>query len=106
MRTFGHLRTFGAPENRHLNVRFPDYLQHRPTTMPRGLYVDPEYALETLRPGHGGMALRCCLDRIPARQPGAAARRHLGRRKSEGFAKLTVAATLDRVRRVPGVKWK
>ncbi len=47
---------------------------HPPTTVPAGLYVDPEYALQTLSPCHSGMALRCCLDRLCATVPGAAAR--------------------------------
>ncbi len=53
------------------------YLYRRPAAVPAGLYIDPEYALQTLRPDHGSMLLRCRLDRVPAREPGATARRHL-----------------------------
>jgi len=49
---------------------------HAPTTVPAGLYVDSEYALQTLRPRHGSMLLRCCLSRVPTTVPGAAARCH------------------------------
>lgn len=49
---------------------------HAPTTVPAGLYVDPEYALQTPGPGHGGVSLRRRLARVPMRVPGAAARCH------------------------------
>jgi hypothetical protein len=43
---------------------------HPPTTVPASLYVDPEDALQTLRPRQGGTALRCCLDRAFTAVPG------------------------------------
>ena len=50
---------------------------HAPATVSAGFHVDPEYALQTLRPGHGGTALRCCLERLATAVPSVVARRDL-----------------------------
>lgn len=79
----------------HPRVVDADNDLHPPPTAPIALDVNPEYALQTLRPGHGGTALRCRLHRVRTAAPGAAAWSH---RRAQTAVGCKYALETDEIR--------